>query len=55
MPIATLNCPANKISEARRQDVISHFILRLAFCQRTVQNEFFFNCNNNWYLIKPKI
>lgn len=41
MPIATLSCQSNKLSEARREDVISHFILRLAFCQQTVHNFFF--------------
>uniref|UniRef100_A0A915DK93 DNA primase large subunit n=1 Tax=Ditylenchus dipsaci TaxID=166011 RepID=A0A915DK93_9BILA len=41
MPLATLVCPQDQLAEARRQDRISHFILRLAFCQNMEQSEWF--------------
>lgn len=35
MPLAVGSCSTDKLAEARRHDRISHFILRLAFCQST--------------------
>uniref|UniRef100_F1KWP3 DNA primase large subunit n=1 Tax=Ascaris suum TaxID=6253 RepID=F1KWP3_ASCSU len=41
MPIACNMCPADKLADERRRDIISHFILRLAFCKTTEQTKWF--------------
>ncbi|KAI1708182.1 eukaryotic and archaeal DNA primase, large subunit domain-containing protein [Ditylenchus destructor] len=41
MPLAVLACSPDELAEERRKDTISHFILRLAFCQNQEQSEWF--------------
>ncbi|VDO36130.1 Uncharacterized protein BM_BM6140 [Brugia malayi] len=41
MPIACGCCPLEELENARRRDIISHFILRLAFCQTPEQTKWF--------------
>ncbi|KAI1697445.1 DNA primase large subunit [Ditylenchus destructor] len=40
MPLAVLAFSPDELAEERRKDTISHFILRLAFCQRHVYSCF---------------
>uniref|UniRef100_A0A183C1X3 Uncharacterized protein n=1 Tax=Globodera pallida TaxID=36090 RepID=A0A183C1X3_GLOPA len=41
MPLATNSCKNSDLNDARREDRISHFILRLAFCQIPEQSDWF--------------
>ncbi|VDK71141.1 unnamed protein product [Onchocerca ochengi] len=41
MPIACGCCPFEELESERKRDVISHFILRLAFCQTPEQTRWF--------------
>lgn len=41
MPLACGLCPHEKLVEERKRDLISHFILRLAFCKTPEQTKWF--------------
>lgn len=41
MPLAANHCFKVDVNAARREDRISHFILRLAFCQVQEQSDWF--------------
>ncbi|KAI1707015.1 eukaryotic and archaeal DNA primase, large subunit domain-containing protein [Ditylenchus destructor] len=41
MPLVVLACSPDELAEERRKDTISHFILRLAFCQSQEQSAWF--------------